>query len=84
MVCGQLNPWCGFSENPGSDLERILVIFPYHLSPFLLEVELVAETGHGGVKPLCALLLDCASGSTGGLLVALAGDEEWGGIASFL
>lgn len=42
-----------------------------------------ADTRHGGAQLLCALSLDCVSGSTGGLLVVLAGGEEWGGIASF-
>ena len=74
------------SENPVSALERIQIIFLYHLSPFPLgEVELEAETGHGGAN--CSVLhhlLDCVSGTTGGLLVVFAGGEEWGGIASFL
>lgn len=45
--------WVG-SENPVSALERIQIILLYHLSPFPLgEVELEAETGHGGAVALC-------------------------------
>lgn len=77
--------WVG-SENPVSALERIQIILLYHLSPFPLgEVELEAETGHGGAN--CSVLhrlLDCVSRSTGGLLVVLAGGHKWGRIANFL